>query len=55
MLWGDSDAIVPDSNFVPLSSIYPKAKKVLLKGVGHMPHLEDTGGFNGALLDAVRE
>lgn len=45
ILWGDSDTVIPLKEGEYLQSIMPNAELKVLKGVNHIPHLED--------LDAV--
>jgi len=45
ILWGDSDTIIPLKEGQYLQSIIPNAELHVLKGVNHIPHVED--------LDAV--
>lgn len=45
ILWGDSDKIIPLKEGEYLQSIIPHAELKILKGVNHIPHMED--------LDAV--
>jgi len=47
ILWGDSDTIIPLKEGEYLRSLLPNSELVVMKGVNHIPHLED--------LDAVIE
>lgn len=41
IVWGDSDTVVPFREGEYLKSILPDAELVVMKGVNHIPHLED--------------
>jgi pimeloyl-ACP methyl ester carboxylesterase len=41
IVWGDSDTIIPLQEGEYLQSILPDAQLVVMKGVNHIPHLED--------------
>jgi pimeloyl-ACP methyl ester carboxylesterase len=41
ILWGDSDTVIPLKEGEYLQGILPNADLVLMKGVNHIPHLED--------------
>ena len=41
ILWGDSDTVIPLKEGQYLQSIMPNSELVMLKGVNHIPHLED--------------
>lgn len=41
ILWGDSDTVIPLKEGEYLQSIMPNAELKVLKGVNHIPHLED--------------
>jgi len=41
ILWGDSDTVIPLKEGQYLQSIMPNSELVLMKGVNHIPHLED--------------
>ena len=47
IVWGDSDKVIPLKEGEYLQSIMPNAELVVMKGVNHIPHLED--------LDALME
>lgn len=47
IIWGDSDTVIPIKEGEYLQSLTPNSALVVLKGVNHIPHLED--------LDAVME
>jgi pimeloyl-ACP methyl ester carboxylesterase len=47
IVWGDSDTIIPLKEGEYLQSLIPNSELVVLKGVNHIPHLED--------LDALME
>jgi pimeloyl-ACP methyl ester carboxylesterase len=41
ILWGDSDTVIPLKEGQYLQSIIPHAELKVLKGVNHIPHVED--------------
>jgi pimeloyl-ACP methyl ester carboxylesterase len=41
IIWGDSDTVIPLKEGEYLQSILPDAELVIMKGVNHIPHLED--------------
>ena len=47
IVWGDSDKVIPLKEGEYLLSIMPNAELVVMKGVNHIPHVED--------LDALME
>lgn len=52
---GAEDMIVaPDLHAIPLGREIPGARVKLLKGLGHMPHVGDPDGINGAVRRAAR-
>lgn len=53
LLWGEQDFLTPLEQGKHLASLLPTAELVTLKGVGHIPHIEDPAQFNDALLKFV--
>jgi pimeloyl-ACP methyl ester carboxylesterase len=49
IVWGDSDTVIPFKEGEYLQSILPNAELVVMKGVNHIPHVEDID----ALMDIV--
>jgi pimeloyl-ACP methyl ester carboxylesterase len=43
ILWGDSDTIIPLKEGEYLHSLLSDSELVVMKGVNHIPHLEDLG------------
>ncbi len=41
IVWGDSDTVIPLAEGEYLASIIPNAELVVMKGVNHVPHVED--------------
>ena len=41
IVWGDSDTVIPLKEGEYLQSIMPNSQLVLMKGVNHIPHVED--------------
>ena len=53
LVWGEEDMVTPIAGGEALAAeINPRAF-FRLKGIGHMPQLEDRDGFAGVLLDAL--
>jgi pimeloyl-ACP methyl ester carboxylesterase len=50
VLWGDKDSVTPLSDGEHLAKLIPEAELEVLPGVGHLPPIENTAGFNKALL-----
>ena len=50
IIWGDSDTIVPLTHGEYLADVIPKAKLVVLKQVGHIPHIEEVDLFIEVML-----
>jgi pimeloyl-ACP methyl ester carboxylesterase len=51
VLWGDKDSVTPLSDGEHLAKMIPDAKLEVLPGVGHLPPVENTPGFNKTLLE----
>jgi 2-hydroxymuconate-semialdehyde hydrolase len=49
IVWGNSDTVIPFKEGEYLQSILPNAELVVMKGVNHIPHVEDID----ALMDIV--
>lgn len=54
-LWGDKDTIASIHNWEKLQVLSKEAVLTTLKGVGHMPHLEDIALFNKKLLEVLEK
>ena len=50
ILWGDSDSIIPLKEGEYLHSLLSDSELVVLKGVNHIPHLEDLDAVIGNVL-----
>jgi pimeloyl-ACP methyl ester carboxylesterase len=50
IVWGDSDTIIPLKEGEYLKSILPNAELVVMKGVNHIPYLEDHQKFIEVVL-----
>jgi pimeloyl-ACP methyl ester carboxylesterase len=50
IVWGDSDTIIPLKEGEYLQSILPNAEFVVMKGVNHIPHLEDINTLTRLVL-----
>jgi pimeloyl-ACP methyl ester carboxylesterase len=51
VLWGDKDSVTPLSDGEHLAKLIPDAEFEVLPGVGHLPPIENTAGFNKALVE----
>ena len=51
VLWGDKDSVTPLSDGEHLAKLIPAAEFEVMPGVGHLPPIENTAGFNKALLE----
>jgi pimeloyl-ACP methyl ester carboxylesterase len=57
LLWGELDALIPVANADDYLAALPDARKIVLPGIGHLPHEEDPAGSLPpvrAFLDAGR-
>ncbi len=57
LLWGELDALIPVANADDYLAVLPDARKVVLPGIGHLPHEEEPAGSLApvlAFLDAGR-
>ena len=50
LMWGAEDPAVYSSSMEPLARYFPNAKKILFRGVGHLPYEECPEEFNRALI-----
>jgi pimeloyl-ACP methyl ester carboxylesterase len=50
LIWGELDTTTPLAQGTRLDSVIPQSELVVLKGIGHMPQIEDPPAFNQALL-----
>jgi pimeloyl-ACP methyl ester carboxylesterase len=50
VIWGDLDPLTPLAQGEQLARLLPQARLEVLKGVGHIPQLEDNASFNQAVL-----
>jgi pimeloyl-ACP methyl ester carboxylesterase len=54
ILWGDKDTITPVEQALDLRTLLPSDTELtLLRGLGHIPQIEDPGMFNDALLKTL--
>ena len=51
VLWGDKDSVTPLPDGEHLAKLIPNAKFEVMPGVGHLPPVENTAGFNKVLLE----
>jgi pimeloyl-ACP methyl ester carboxylesterase len=53
VIWGDRDRITPLDQGKRVAALVPGAQLTVLRGVGHIPQIEDSAAFNKALLAAI--
>jgi pimeloyl-ACP methyl ester carboxylesterase len=53
VIWGERDSITPLAQGQRLVSIVPGAQLTVIKGVGHIPQIENAAAFNEVLATAV--
>lgn len=53
ILWGDKDTVTPLAQAEHLAELLPKARLIVLSGVGHIPQVEAPEPFQGALIAAL--
>ena len=53
VIWGDRDTITPLEQGKRVAALAPRAELYIMKGVGHIPQIEDTAGFNEVLLKSL--
>lgn len=54
IIWGDKDTVTPMEQARDLHGLLPHATLTFLRGVGHIPQIEDPDMFNDALLRALK-
>jgi pimeloyl-ACP methyl ester carboxylesterase len=55
IVWGDSDTVIPLQEGEYLKSILPNGELVVMKGVNHIPHLEDLNTLMRVVLTFLEE
>jgi len=55
LIWGAEDTVTPLNQAERLKQIIPHAELSVLKGVGHIPQIEDPAGFNQTLVKFLRK
>jgi pimeloyl-ACP methyl ester carboxylesterase len=55
IVWGDSDTVIPLKEGEYLQSIMPNAELVVMKGVNHIPHVEDLDALMEIVMGFLRE
>lgn len=51
IIWGAEDTITPIAQAEHLAKLLPSAELFAMKGVGHIPQIENPAEFNGLLID----
>jgi pimeloyl-ACP methyl ester carboxylesterase len=54
IVWGDSDTVIPLKEGQNLQSIMPNAELVVMKGVNHIPHVEDLDALMKIVLGFLK-
>lgn len=54
LIWGDKDPAVYVSSMEPLAANFATVKKVVFRGVGHLPYEECPEQFNRAVIEFLR-
>lgn len=54
IIWGDSDTVIPLKEGEYLQSIIPNAELVVMKGVNHIPHVEDLDTLMEIVLEFLK-
>lgn len=55
IVWGDSDTIIPLKEGKYLQSLIPNSELVVMKGVDHIPHLEDLDALMKIVLGFLKQ
>jgi pimeloyl-ACP methyl ester carboxylesterase len=53
LLWGELDDITPPPQAHQIAAAVPAARLVMLRGVGHIPQIEDPAQFNDRLVEVL--
>jgi pimeloyl-ACP methyl ester carboxylesterase len=54
LLWGDQDGMIPVANAMDYQRAIPHAQRVVMPGVGHLPHKEQAQMSLQALRDFLQ-
>lgn len=52
IIWGDLDTVTPPWQGEAIKSFFPNSKLKILKGVGHIPMIENESEFFEALINS---
>jgi pimeloyl-ACP methyl ester carboxylesterase len=55
LVWGDKDAAVYVSSMEPLAQNFANVKRVVFRGIGHLPYEECPEEFNQAVIDFLSQ
>jgi pimeloyl-ACP methyl ester carboxylesterase len=55
LLWGDKDAMIPSANAADYLAAMPRARSVLLPGLGHVPHEENPAASLAPVLSFLKQ
>ena len=53
LVWGALDTITPPQQAQAIARLVPRARVVMLPGVGHIPQIEDAALFNGRMSEVL--
>jgi pimeloyl-ACP methyl ester carboxylesterase len=55
LIWGSKDPAVYASSMEPLARYFPKVRKIVFSGIGHLPYEECPEEFNRALIEFLKQ
>ena len=55
LLWGDKDAMIPPANAADYLAAMPRARSVLLPGLGHVPHEENPAASLAPVMSFLKQ
>jgi pimeloyl-ACP methyl ester carboxylesterase len=53
-VWGEQDALIPEEHADTLVSAVADGEKVIIRGAGHAPYMNDPGAFHFELLNFLK-
>jgi pimeloyl-ACP methyl ester carboxylesterase len=54
LVWGAEDSITPLAQARQLNGLLPRSRLTVLKGVGHIPQIEDVAAFNAEIVKVLQ-
>ena len=55
IIWGSEDTVTPLWQGQALQSLIPQSELLVIKGVGHIPYIENVSEFNSVLIKAIKK